>query len=261
MKIAICTKGRPDRQYTLKQIYKIFPKDIYLFVEPQDWEKYQKYSKVATIVNIGENDKGIAYSRQYANDYLGDEIIFFLDDDITAFKKRAGAMRPKQYFGLTKMTPAEIKGMFKYIEKFLLNHPDYLQATISYGKSNWLYNGVSKENTRAWCFEAHNNKTYRQAGIEYDPKLNIFEDYNITLEILNKGYKNISFYYWAFDCKTMSKETGGCGTAEQRRGKHEAAAEIMTRKWGNEIAQKIYNKNHDLTEVKINWKKVVEYGR
>lgn len=254
MKIAINTKGRPNRQYTLKNIYKSFKKDeIFLFVEPQDIDSYKKYEKIATIVDIGENDKGLRFSRQKAFDTL-DGTFFILDDDLTDFRKRTGRTA-NGYWKMEKMSSDEIKVMFLYIENFLKKNQEYGQASISFTPSNWLWEGDHKENTRAWSFKGYNSKLLKERNIQYGIGIDLFEDYDHTLSILKAGLKNISFYSWSFSAVKLGEGAGGIDRDKEKVVK---SVKLMSKKWGSEIVKEFYSKAHNYPEIKVNWKKAYE---
>ena len=256
MKIAISSKGRPNKQLTLKNLYKSFKKDeIYLFVEPQDIENYKKYEKICSIISIEENDKGLRFSRNFIYQYFKNDIIFQLDDDITYFRKRDGK-NDKGYYKLRNIEKTEIRSMFCAIEKFLLNDEKYGQATISFCGSNWLFGGEAKINTRAHVFKCNNNKLLHEKSVKIETENYLFEDYDFTLEILKSGLKNISFYQWAFASVPMGTNPGGVQGYRAKRIKD--SIDYMTKKWPG-VVEEFFSKKHGMPEIKVNWKKVKKY--
>jgi uncharacterized protein YciU (UPF0263 family) len=256
MKIAICTKQRPERQKTLEMLYKIFSKeDIYLFVEPNELKDYQKYEKVATIGVLGENNKGIRYARSFVLDYFKShfptEILCMADDDMDSFSIRTEKVK---YWRMRKATQGDIVQMFAFNEMFLRGHEEYGQSTISFGGSNFLFDGEQKENTRCWAFMFFNIANLNKYNINYDVAngFELFEDYDITIEMLQKGLKNISFYKWAFNTKFANK--GGVEMFRFNKEKNDRSVEYMVRKYP-EIVTSFFSKAHNLAEVKVNWKK------
>lgn len=256
MKIAICSKQRPDRQRTLQLLYKLFSKeDLYLFVEPQEEKEYNKYKEIATIITLAENDMGVRFARKSVIDYFKQnfpaEILCMADDDIDYFTQRTVK---EKYWKMRKMTPEETKAMFIFNQAFLLRNPAYGQSTISFGGSNFLYDGEQKENTRCWAFMFFNLETMRKYDINYDLAngYELFEDYDITLEMLHKGLKNISFYKWAFNTKFANE--GGVQKFRYNSEKNAKSVKYMSEKWPD-IVSPFFSKQHELPEVKVNWKK------
>jgi uncharacterized protein YciU (UPF0263 family) len=243
-------------------LYKIFSKeDIYLFVEPSELKDYQKYEKVATIGVLGENNKGIRYARSFVLDYFKShfptEILCMADDDIDSFSMRTEKGR---YWKMKKMDQYGIEVMFRYNEKFLQENQNYGQSTISFGGSNFLFDGGFKENTRCWAFMFFNLASLNKHNINYDVAngFELFEDYDITIEMLQKGLKNISFYNWAFNTKFANK--GGVEMFRFNKEKNDRSVEFMVRKYP-EIVTSFFSKAHDLAEVKVNWKKAYNNNR
>ena len=78
----IPSKGRPKTK-----TYKLFEEagiKVYHFLEPQDYGKYNVPNKV----ELGENDKGITYVRNFMLDFAeknNEEWVIFCDDDVTSF--------------------------------------------------------------------------------------------------------------------------------------------------------------------------------
>jgi len=84
MKICIPTKDRIDIMTT----HLFFdPKDVLIFVEPQEINEYIDTWPDYTFVNIEKNDNGIQYVRNFILNYATENIIM-ADDDIYWFGKR-----------------------------------------------------------------------------------------------------------------------------------------------------------------------------
>ena len=257
MKIAIPTKGRADNQETLRLLYKAFHKDeIYLFVEPDEIDDYKRFGKAVTIVPTTEADRGISYARNAVIDYF-DEPVFILDDDITQISMRLGRTK-SGYPKLVKVQDKHLRIIFTAIENFA-RVDGCLQATISFQPSNWLHEGSMKKNTRVWCFNWLDCKALKTTGIRFDEGIKLFEDYDLTLQLLRNGFENISLYNYAFTCNKMGEAGGGCQTIRNRKTT-EDSIHRMIQKWGSDIVKEFFSKEHNLPEIKINWKKAVQNG-
>ena len=103
MKIAIPSKGRVGIMTT----HKLFNKDVYIFVEPQEFWLYSEAYPNLNIVDIKQNDQWVAYVRNFILDYFADEdYLFVLDDDIKQFLYKS------KYILLDVMSKAlEIQGI------------------------------------------------------------------------------------------------------------------------------------------------------
>jgi len=236
LKICIPTKNRVGKLHTDKLFY---PYDIYLFVEPQEVEAYKKEYPGYKIINIEKSNQGIAYVRNFILNYF-DENILMLDDDIIKLMKRVNK----------KLIDCSAKEVIEEMENCLTK--GYAQATISFIASNWYYTESYKVNTRTWCLSAINTKLIKENNIIYDSKVNCFEDFDFTAQLLSSGLKNICSYKYAFDCIPMSTNKGGLNDG-LRQTKSNASLEIIKDKWPGLITI-IDNNKTGLKEPQFKWK-------
>ena len=85
MKICIASKNRAE-SITTHMFFN--SKDVFIFVEPQEYKKYKIFNKNFTIIDIKKNNQGISYVRNFILDYTQNEKIIMADDDITFFGER-----------------------------------------------------------------------------------------------------------------------------------------------------------------------------
>lgn len=232
-KIAIPTKGRAGKIDTL-----VIFKDAVLFVEPQESKVYKEIYPNNEIVILPENDKGISYVRNYILNYY-DCVVFVLDDDITKIYSKQGKKLKK------------IEDISDFINACLTCiKKGYKQVTISFKASNWMHDGLFKINTRCWCINVFDCSL---KDIRYDSKSDVFEDYDFTAQLISKGYKNISLYNFAFDCRTMGTNEGGWQLFD-RKSKSATAFKYLMNKWGPQVITSRKNKVTGLQEVQFNWR-------
>jgi len=89
----IPTKGRPSTK--THELLEASGFTVYHFVEPQEFDSYALPNKV----DIGRNDGGISYVRNFMLDYAqreGLRYVLILDDDINAFGTAKGGKAVKQ---------------------------------------------------------------------------------------------------------------------------------------------------------------------
>jgi len=89
----IPTKGRPSTK--THELLEASGFTVYHFVEPQEFDSYALPNKV----DIGRNDGGISYVRNFMLDYAqreGFRYVLILDDDINAFGTAKGGKAVKQ---------------------------------------------------------------------------------------------------------------------------------------------------------------------
>lgn len=245
---AIPTKDRVDilKNMTLKILNCIPKNKIYIFVEPQDYEKYFQFQNEGyNVVSIEKDNMKIAYSRKFIQKYFENkfDLIWLLDDNMDSFYIR-------EELKLKKINDEKIFNMFFYLENEIKN---YGILTLSFKPSNWYVEELKKENTRAWGIVLLNNKLLCEKNIFYDETLGLFEDYDICANCLLSDIKTISFYNYAF-YKEMSKYKGGCQTYKNKEYSKEICY-YLKKRYTNKIDIS-FNENHNLFEPSFYWSKL-----
>ena len=243
---AISSKSRPEilRKMTLKILNKIPKNKIYIFVEPQDYDKYLDIKEEGyNLISIEKNDMKIGYSRKFIQKYFENknDLVWQIDDNMDSFYIRNEELK------LKKIDENEILNMFIFLENKI---KDYTILTLSFKPSNWFYTQEYKENTRAWGIVLLNNKLLCEKNIFYDDYLGLFEDYDICARCLSFGLKTISFYNYAF-YKEMSKFTGGCQVYKNKEYSEEICI-YLKKKYSNKI-KIFFNEKHKIFEPKFYW--------
>jgi len=252
MQIVIPTKGRAGKITTPELFSK--KQEITLVVEQQEFKEYfNVYGKSCNVVSMPtkNNDKGIGNTRNWVLDNFSDyEYIAMLDDDIKEFRVREGQTEgghPK----IVKIDVGQTDGMLKEL--------------VEYGRdkklppSNWLWGkekGDWKYNTRVWCLNMISPFFCKEYGVNYDSNLLLFEDYDITAQILKKGFMNGCCYKYTYvPCDGGSGGSDGGCQFYRNEEKSKKAAEYLIKKWGDKIKLDTDNKR-GLTEVQFNWKEI-----
>lgn len=245
LKIAIPSKDRAGEIETIKTFEeKGIGKDCFkIYVEPQDIADYRVVYSDYEVVNIEENNRGEAYVRNFILNDNRDNILM-LDDDIVSLQVR----RHGKLFELENAVP-----MIEAIEECF--RKGFLQTTISFAPSNW-YNPTSyKVNARTWCFAGMNCAKLKEHGIRYDDNLKMFVDYDITAQIIQKGFQNISLYNYAFDCKPMGSNSGGWQCFDRKQLTIESI-EYLKNKYRPDQYKLIMNDRTGIEEIQFLWKKL-----
>jgi len=235
VEIGIPSKGRAGKVSTIG----IF-KNATLFVEPQEYNIYKQHYE--HVINIGENNKGISFVRNFMLDFYN-EPFGMIDDDISVVKERDGQKLKKLL---------DLSVVFEAIEKCF--SAGYVQATISYEASNWLFKGRYKKNTRCWAVNFINPIVKAR----YDVNADIFEDYDFTAQLLCAGQRNVCLYEYAFGCKEMAINEGGCQLAYNRKQRSVESLKYLLRKYGRKYVNVKYNKKTECHEPVFKWKLLFE---
>lgn len=237
MRVAIASKGRAGEIKNFKWLT-IKPE---IFVEPQEYENYLKeYGYRANIVNIGKNDQGLTFVRNYILDYY-QEPFLMLDDDVDDICERVNG----------KLVKANIDHFFKYLEETMVKK-DLTQLGVSFRPSNRFNSGELKYFDRAWAIKYINPLKLKNIRI-LDFGMGSFEDYVLCLQMYVGGRVFATTYKYAFGCSAkMGTNKGGCQTFRNAERSKIAAYEIQ-RRFGPRLVEVKYSDLHNQYEVQIKW--------
>lgn len=238
IKICIPSKNRPN---TLT--YKIFQDlglEVLLFLEPQDFDKYKVSCQK---VNIGQNDQGISFVRNYIIDYAKTnkfKWVCMCDDDITSFGKATLTEK-----GLRNKR--DNKYILEAFEK-TLNFQNTIFG-INYSQYSWASSNTKSVNTTTvevcvW-FKPDEIKA------KYDSNVNLKEDRDFIIQNKINGLNIVKLNRYYHNSPDIGKKQGGLFD-EYKAKKDEIAAKKMLEKWRPEIITLHTNKQGNL-DIKINW--------
>lgn len=252
--LAILSKGRAINfsSYTLKYLSNL---EVHIFVEPQDFNNYLLYNPILKanknfkLLQLPLNNQGVTYARNYIVNYftkLNYDVLWVFDDNIKFFYIRDSTDYKKliTYYSNNFLQPISEK-MF---------NENYAQASISFKPSNWLHQPEIKENTRVWGLTALNLPLLAKNNINYDLPIKLFQDYDITAQIFNKGLKNFVSYKYAFD-KKMCQDNKACGTFRTKELSL-AICKLLVEKYSPEVIKYKFNEEHKIFEPQFSWKKL-----
>lgn len=169
----------------------------------------------------GCSEKGIAAVRHWIGKCAKDhrESKFCMMDDDLMFAVRASA----NDWRLRKCDDRDMRAMLKWIENALEN---YAHASVSprMVNSGSFKDGCSptsgvEENKRTLRVLAYRTKEFLSVKHGRVP---VMEDFDVNLQLLEKGHKNVLSYYWANDQRGTG-EKGGCSSYRSLEA-HNAAA-------------------------------------
>ena len=176
MKVCIASKDRSS-VITTHLFFK--PKDVLIFVEPQEVKRYQTFLPDYSIVDIKKTNQGVCYARNFIIDNVREDKIIMADDDIYFFGIRNNEYR---YTGITNLDE-----MAKDISEGL---DLYLTHTIPFSVFSYFENKGSNNEKRFYVdekisrgFYGINLKEVREKGIRFDTSLDA-EDLDFSIQIL-----------------------------------------------------------------------------
>lgn len=199
MKIFIPTYGRHDRQHTYNHLPKKLQERTTLVVQKRESHLYKDYPNVyvlpARIQTITPTRQHIAH-----NIAAESEKFVMLDDDLR-FDKRRMDEKGKFYVATDK----EIFDLFKAIEK---NLDKYAHVGVLSREGGNRVLEATRECTRMMRILAYRGDVLVKEKIKFD-RLPLQEDFDVTLQLLRKGFKNLVLCEWV-NGQGTSGAKGGC---------------------------------------------------
>lgn len=253
MRIYIPTYGRSDRQVTWDNLPVLLQYDTHLVVQHRERLSYDN-EKYPTIVMPREIED-IGKTRQWLIDTSPSAFIIMFDDDLDFAVRRADEP--------TKFLPANGRDMINMVDTIRQSlYEGYLMVGVS-GREGANYDTSQfKEASRQLRVHAINVHKFRKLGIRFD-RLPFMEDFDATLQLLEKGYPNRVLNGWVHNQRGGSNAAGGCSETRTLERHNEAAAALqsMHPKFVRLVQKESGNWGGARTDVNIQWKKAYEYGK
>lgn len=216
MIVCIPTKGRPGTK-----TYKLFEGTgipVYHFVEPQQTKEYAS-NKVPNIVDIGAQNKGIAFVRNFILDFAkanNVEWVLMCDDDVTRFDIYKNKKNYK--LSVNEILPYLEKAMLLPFEMIGFNYKQYIWVA----KSTYSVNS----NTVEQCVLLNAKKIWWR----YRPEFNLKEDRDFALQTIKNGNGILRFNTIGVQSPDIGTNEGGL-FCEYKTKKDEASAIAMVKEW------------------------------
>jgi hypothetical protein len=215
MIVCIASKGRPDTK--THALFESKGYEVVHFVEPQELQAYVHHRKV---IDIGHNDKGIAFVRNKMIDWCQAQNIdwaWFCDDDITAF----GYATPE---GKTIKADA---GLLSAIEERAKKLPFELTG-LNYQQHAWREKKEYSVNKNfADCCVLVNVSKIKW---RYDSGVNLKEDRDFCIQAVVNGAGVLRYNRIWFSCPNVGSNKGGLQEMYAAK-RDEEAAKKMVLKW------------------------------
>lgn len=196
--IYIPSKGRAGKSGTIKLLTQE-QIDFTILVEPQECLVYERAYPSAKIINIGENDKGIAYVRNFALNEMrksGGLWCWMLDDDIKGFyESNANG----------KTTSVSAYEALSQSEKIFATTP-LAQVGLSYKLNAWTKPKEFVLNTS--CVVCTCINVEKTIYALYRNNVVLKGDLDFTLQLLTASHSTMRISRFCFD---VPKNGGGIG--------------------------------------------------
>lgn len=228
----IPTKGRQSTK-----TYKLFEDvgiQVIHFIEPQEFDSY----KVPNKINIGKDNQGIGYVRNFMLNYARDnkfEWVLMCDDDVTSFGI---------YNGKTIKKDAKI--WFDILEK--AKKLPFELLGINYTQHAW--HEKTKYSINRKFMEVCVLINIKKIKWGYRPEFNLKEDRDFALQTIKYGNGILRFNHYWFSCPDVGTNQGGLQN-EYKAKKDEESAKKMCYEWHPFISLKRKGERIDMeTDIK-----------
>lgn len=204
------------------------------------------------------NDCGLAKTRNFIFDLVGDEDHVQLDDDLYFYRR--GKVK-KDPLLLRNLPPEEHAEMFKSMERWLAEE-DMAQVGIGMREGHKMSPEPFYENRRCCRLSAYKMSVVNR--LKFRCRVGSKDDLDATLVLLRAGYKNRLNMHYAHG-QTKSDKRGGCSTYRTEQKMLEACrrlaqlhpglvnvVQITGRKGGTE-------RWRNRVDVRIAWQKAYKY--
>lgn len=259
MKIYIPTMGRLEKQHTLDALPVPLRKNVFLVVDDKEFDAhFDMYSESCGVLGVPSSCNSIGKVRQAIIDWHDVEAhgpnIIMLDDDL-GFNMRRTDIRSK----FLHATEESIIEGFGVVNELLKTHAHggIRARQMSQDADDIEYN------CRTLRALAYNVSVLRKENARFD-RLIVMEDFDVTLQLLTKGYPNFNIST-IIQGQGTSNAAGGCSTYRDHQRQSEGAyglqgfhpefVKVREKKtnwagWGSEFR----------TDVTIGWKKAIAKG-
>jgi hypothetical protein len=242
--IYITTKSRFNKCKTADLIGNF--KNLYLIVEPQEYEDYKKNYPDFNIVKLPYNNKGLSYARNFIK--INTELknisdYWLLDDDISYFYKREG----------TKLIREDFKVCLNNSKEFFKKNSIAVGA-LEYRQYAWAAN--KRLILNSFCDSAVFIDNQSTKGLRYNEDLKLKIDRDFCIKTIKSGNKTGRDTFYAFSVPPNGSNSGGL---------KEIAYDIidleknmclkMVEIWGSNICEYII-KPDGRNDLKIHWDKI-----
>lgn len=258
MKIYIPSLNRPFRQLTWNELHGIKGADVSVVIGPQDEKNYANPGNNGMkLLVLPKSVKGIGNVRQWLLEYHAhhceDDRMVMMDDDLTFFTRRDDDPTKAR-----NSAASDKAAMLKALEGHL-KHSIHGSILPREGANRVADEGVLY-NTRLLRVLAYRAQAVLSAGVKFN-RIPVMEDFDATLQLLRKGYRNFVLCEW-WQNQAGSGLEGGCSTyrtmdvqAEGAHGLKKLHDPFVT------IVQKTTKGawgGGERTDVKIAWKKAFQ---
>jgi len=273
MLIAIPSSGRYDcnQQVTLRNFISMESKrHVVLCVPETERRRYNSnvFAEVIgrpirlTVANVPASHSGISYTREWILTELAaqhkERYVMMLDDDMD-FSYRPDMSSPALE---TIKDPKLFESMFVLLEQWLAE--GFIHVGLSARQRNNYCSTAYCDATRMMNAYAYDVDALQALGVDIGRNL-VMHDFDLTLQLLRKGYPNRVSYQYVWN-QRGSNALGGCSSyrtakvqkasALQLKEDHPDFVTVVTK-----TANSVWKDMEERSDVNVQWKKALSDGQ
>jgi len=196
LEVFVPSRSRPARSITLEAL-KGHWDHVYLVVPKSQKADYKPLARKHGVTLLACPVDGIAGTRQWIGQVAEDKFLM-LDDDLRFYRRMYGEDVSLHKFGKTDM-----QGMLTFVERFLY---DRAHVAISARGGNNQLPYPWAENKRPLRALAYRKREFLECE---HGRVTIMEDFDVTLQLIRRGYANVVITEYAQD-QPVTQAAGGC---------------------------------------------------
>lgn len=267
LKIYIPSKSRWDIQRTFQRMPPEIKANTLIVVPEEEQAKYartwgQQYILATPTVGIAPTRDFIL---EHAIDH-GQKYIVMLDDDVVLQKRRGPVIKGEKAPSITNCTSEEYPEAFRWIEEKLVS--GYAHCGWGLRFNGFATPGEEQSPARMMHCLAYDMEVVQDTGARFcngvDPSIHSMDDFNMTLQLLTKGYANvISLVYRASPAPSNAR--GGASTWRTLETQN-ASAHKMVEIFPDFVALRQKDNWQGMEgavmyDITAKWAKALQYGR
>jgi hypothetical protein len=244
-KVVLCVPERERRQYNTNVFADVIGRPIKL-----------------TVANVPASHSGISHTREWILTELAaqhkERYVMMLDDDMD-FSYRPDMHSPALD---TIKDPERFEAMFILLEQWL--EEGFTHVGISARQGNNHCSTAYCDATRMMNAYAYDVDALQELGVDIG-RNPVMHDFDLTLQLLRKGYPNRVSYQYAWN-QRGSNTLGGCSSyrttevqkasALQLKEDHPDFVTVVTK-----AANSVWKGMEERSDVNVQWKKALQDGR
>jgi len=238
MKVCIPSKGRAE---TIRTHYFFKPEDVIIFVEPQEIKAYKIFQPGYEIVDIKKSNQGLYYVRNFIIDYMHDDKILMLDDDIYFIGKASIDGHYKQFDNIDEII-SDVEQVLDTCWGYTLPQASFgyfIAKKYKYNENIYYYNSTS-----LFAFWGLNLVQIKKHKIRLDPHIIEGDDLDFSIQLVLEGGKICCNYKYAIRNELRSE--GGLSTVRKYTMYNldniiRQLVDSLSEKYGSEFVQISHN--------------------